>query len=113
MSPSHSRYGRIDATFSPPRRHHLTVKEELPPVIKKARGRFLHYLRGPTGSRVVVFEEERMARQQARYDQRTATNHEDRRGVKMGSQRPVPLCHVGPQPLCHHRGDGRQAPPSP
>ena len=41
-SPLRSRYGRIDATFSPPRRHRLTVKEEVPPTIKKARGRLLH-----------------------------------------------------------------------
>lgn len=76
-SPPHSRYARIDGPSSPPKRHRRQIKEEVSPAIAKTRGRILHYLGGggyggASGSRAVVSEAERAARQQVRYDRRNA-----------------------------------------
>ena len=65
----HIRFTRVDGPASPPRYYRRqAVKEELALAIRKERDRILHYLRGggvdgPSGSRVVVSEAERAARQ--------------------------------------------------
>lgn len=51
-SPLHNRYARIDGPMSLTNRNRREqfIKDELPPVITKARGRIFPYLRGGDSS---------------------------------------------------------------
>ena len=108
---THSRYARIDGPSSLPRCQLRPTKEEVPPAIKKARGRLLHYRSGASVSRDVMSKAERAARQQERYDQHNASRRsafaKGDVAAELGPQRPKPRHRVGARPLCDHRGDGR------
>lgn len=73
--PAPSCYAHIDGPASPPHRNRRGqfIKDELLPAITKGRGRILHYLGrgdggGPSGSRTVMSKEDRVVRQQTRYE---------------------------------------------